>query len=251
MTVAPETMSIDDDCDCNPNDDAFDTNGNGTNCDCEDENGNDFFDPGECDNKVDEVPGVGAACGVTIGECTAGILLCTTSGTLECNGSNPGTETCDGDDEDCDGPSDEDFNVGGLCNNGQQGECFREGLLQCDGMGGVECNAPTIVPGARSRGGTVRPPRSGGIRRHYRSLARPTTSRAANVARRNTTSREKVGDRKRWSRSAMPREPGAIECLGRRWSNGDAHGGDDRRRVPVRCRHRRLLEAAARPAWQT
>lgn len=54
----------------------------------------------------------------------------------------PSTEVCDGLDNDCDSEVDEGFDVGGDCSDGL-GECETPGILQCDGVGGVEC---VLVP---------------------------------------------------------------------------------------------------------
>ncbi|MBT8493692.1 MAG: hypothetical protein KJO07_11580, partial [Deltaproteobacteria bacterium] len=55
-------------------------------------------------------------------------------------------ETCDGEDDDCDGKIDEGFGIGAACDNGAVGSCYATGIVVCASGGGTECNAPTIPP---------------------------------------------------------------------------------------------------------
>ena len=65
----------------------------------------------DCDGSVDDsLTDVGVSCGTNLGNCTAGTAICdstpgsATFGTLLCEGSTaPGVETCNGEDDDCDG----------------------------------------------------------------------------------------------------------------------------------------------------
>ncbi len=73
----------------------------------------------DCDGEIDEradlaAAGVaGVACGEDEGQCEAGIQECRQGGLVCEGGTPPGTETCDGTDEDCDGQTDEE--VVGFC----------------------------------------------------------------------------------------------------------------------------------------
>ena len=57
--------------------------------------------------------------------------------------SQPPSETCNGEDDDCDNLVDEDFPlVGQTCNNGLMGVCLKLGQYVCKSDGsGVECDA--------------------------------------------------------------------------------------------------------------
>ncbi len=80
------------------------------------------------------------------GLCQPGTRTCAT-GAGQCDADVVGTvEVCDGLDNDCDGTPDDGFNLGTTCTIGQ-GVCTSTGVLQCNGLGGVECTAPVIPPG--------------------------------------------------------------------------------------------------------
>jgi hypothetical protein len=69
----------------------------------------------------------------------------------DCDDTNPNvhprmTEVCDGVDNDCDGQTDETFNVGGSCSIGT-GVCATPGELVCSATGDLVCNA-TGTPGS-------------------------------------------------------------------------------------------------------
>ena len=128
-----------------------------------------------CDGQVDETFGVGTACivgtgkcqrvGVTI--CSAGAAICSATpgspGTEICNGvdddcdgtadeglscsCNIQAEKCDGRDNDCDGQTDEGYNVGAACTVGT-GACTRVGILLCNGAGATSCSATAGLPSA-------------------------------------------------------------------------------------------------------
>lgn len=78
----------------------------------------------DCDTRVDEGnPGGGGACGDSTGLCELGTRVCT-AGTLVCSGATgPSLEICNDQDDDCDGSSDEGFNLSadvancGACGN--------------------------------------------------------------------------------------------------------------------------------------
>ena len=92
----------------------------------------------DCDREIDEGdPGSGAACGMDVGECVAGIEHCV-AGSIQCGGATvPATEACNGLDDDCDGMVDESNPDGGaLCGTGV-GTCD-QGRMVCTG-GGLVC----------------------------------------------------------------------------------------------------------------
>ena len=101
----------------------------------------------DCDGVNDNNPiDEGQACPSGLpGVCAAGTTVCN-SPTLDCNPNvTPGTqaEICDAQDNDCDGSTDEGFNVGASCTAGL-GACEATGNIICDGLGGAVCDA---VPG--------------------------------------------------------------------------------------------------------
>ncbi|HEY1088059.1 MAG TPA: MopE-related protein, partial [Archangium sp.] len=88
-----------------------------------------------CNGSTDEGnPGGGGACSTgQMGVCSAGTNTCT-GGMIVCQRNTaPGTESCNGLDDDCDGTVDENNPGGGAaCSTGQQGICSA-GLRQCTG----------------------------------------------------------------------------------------------------------------------
>ncbi|HVU05292.1 MAG TPA: VWA domain-containing protein [Polyangiaceae bacterium] len=65
----------------------------------------------DCDGTVDNnlTSGVGAPCGSNLGICKKGVTACV-AGTIQCSGeTKPGTETCNGLDDDCDGTADDNL----------------------------------------------------------------------------------------------------------------------------------------------
>jgi len=84
-----------------------------------------------------------------VGVCKAGIQRCEGGVWGKCEGQVlPTSEICDGLDNDCNGQTDEGFNVGQSCNVGV-GECTRTGQYVCKADGsGTECNAVAGTPTA-------------------------------------------------------------------------------------------------------
>ncbi len=105
---------------------------------------------GDCDGRVDEAgcpdcrPGEMEACGSAVGLCEQGRRTCGAAGVWgRCEGATgPVDEVCDGEDNDCDGMTDNGVGPGGACSVGVGG-CARDGLLRCV-AGEFECGA---VPG--------------------------------------------------------------------------------------------------------
>ena len=111
-----------------------------------------------CDGFTDEAdPNLGMQCfaaGVVgcneslktcAGECRFGARICqaqSNGATLGCvNPVGPAPDVCDTKDNDCDGQTDEDFDVGTECDNGSAGKCFAKGKRICNGRGtGTTCS---------------------------------------------------------------------------------------------------------------
>ncbi len=101
---------------------------------------------GETDDPLDllEAGTTGVACGMDEGECEAGVIVCA-EGVPACSAPvGPQPEACNGRDDDCDGETDEQYDLGVVCAVGV-GECRRLGSTVCmpDGRG-VWCD---VVPG--------------------------------------------------------------------------------------------------------
>jgi hypothetical protein len=144
-------------CDCNPSKEV---------CDGIDNN---------CDGNADETFNVGKTCTAGAGACARfGFVVCDGFGQTKCTAvaGQPGTEVCNGVDDNCDGTADEglscacskhletcngvdddcngkvddNFGVGNTCLVGV-GSCARLGVLLCNGSGGTKCSAE---PGAKA-----------------------------------------------------------------------------------------------------
>jgi MYXO-CTERM domain-containing protein len=110
-----------------------------------------------CNNQIDEppLPGVGGQClcsglapeNIGKGMCKAGTNVCRGSNGVRCEGCVvPGTEVCNGLDDNCNGQVDEGFDLGAACTNGLQGACLRTGNKVCSPDGSTTiCDAPTVV----------------------------------------------------------------------------------------------------------
>ena len=96
----------------------------------------------DCDGTVDEgcpcEPGTTQPCGLTEGECEAGVQSCVDGEWSDCEGgTGPGDELCNGLDDDCDGAIDNDTGDGGMpCDSGRDGAC---------GPGAFQCAAGSLV----------------------------------------------------------------------------------------------------------
>jgi hypothetical protein len=88
----------------------------------------------DCDGTIDDGnPEGGASCGTDVGECVAGMVMCSGGG-LVCTGSvGPALDVCNMLDDDCDGTADQTFNLVTDPNN-------------C-GMCGRRCSIPNAVAG--------------------------------------------------------------------------------------------------------
>jgi hypothetical protein len=103
----------------------------------------------DCDGKIDEtddgMPGVGVACGSSVGECRPGVSGCV-DGRITCSGKGPTAELCNGLDDDCNGsvddgvaPPGDGCNPTGLASGAIiQGEC-KPGRFACQGAEGWVC----------------------------------------------------------------------------------------------------------------
>jgi hypothetical protein len=100
----------------------------------------------DCDGSVDE--NLERVCGQNQGACSEGTETCSAGVWGSCDAVQPSTETCDGQDNDCDGTVDEDFpDKGASCTEGV-GPCQDSGAYVCNSNGtGVVCDA---TPGSPS-----------------------------------------------------------------------------------------------------
>jgi MYXO-CTERM domain-containing protein len=104
----------------------------------------------DCMNGVDNGnPGGGGMCPTGVpGICATGVRNCT-AGALVCTQTvMPGTEVCNGLDDNCNGTPDEGFGVGGACTSSNPGVCA-PGVNVCLANGTVSC-ASTVMPGSRT-----------------------------------------------------------------------------------------------------
>ncbi len=98
----------------------------------------------DCDGEVDEDIGLDAPCTVGVGACAApGQPVCGVEGEVVCAGragEPAAAEACNGVDDDCDGTTDEGFDLGVACSVGV-GACAAEGVTVCGADDGVVCGA--------------------------------------------------------------------------------------------------------------
>ncbi|MBM4398101.1 MAG: hypothetical protein FJ087_20750, partial [Deltaproteobacteria bacterium] len=104
----------------------------------------------DCDGDIDEAfPDKGTACSAGLGDCyRTGVWVCRADrlGT-ECDAPvvTGSGETCNGEDDDCDGKTDEDWTDKGTACSLGVGECVRPGVFVCRADGaGTECDAPVV-----------------------------------------------------------------------------------------------------------
>jgi hypothetical protein len=101
----------------------------------------------DCDQEVDDgFPTVGDDCSAGTGACARdGHLRCTADGSgVECD-AVPGfaaAESCNAIDDDCDGFTDEGYQLGVMCDGGDTDLCA-EGTFACTAAGGVACSDTT------------------------------------------------------------------------------------------------------------
>lgn len=108
----------------------------------------------DCDGVVDNDPaGVGIVCATGLdGVCATGMTACSAAGMIECSPDvQPGAnmETCNLQDDDCDGTTDEDFPTLGMPCTVGVGACEAMGTFICDPLGGgAICSAMPGMPAA-------------------------------------------------------------------------------------------------------
>lgn len=110
----------------------------------------------DCNDQTDEDFDTGTSCSVGVGACqNTGTKVCKNAIETTCNvfANLPETEICDGLDNDCDGETDEGFDVGTACSSGV-GVCQVDGQNICTADGqGTECNAVPLDPGTETCNG--------------------------------------------------------------------------------------------------
>jgi hypothetical protein len=111
----------------------------------------------DCDAEADEGFILGGACSAGVGACErSGVTVCSPDGGGTVCGATPGEpqpETCDGRDDDCDGVSDDGFDVGAACTVGI-GACARSGAKVCTpDAAGTTCDAIPGPPAAETCNG--------------------------------------------------------------------------------------------------
>ncbi len=102
----------------------------------------------DCNGVTDDGADVGVPCTTGVGACAAAGETTCAAGVIGCNAvaQAGGPETCNEQDDDCDGETDEGLGLGDTCSVGVGG-CARSGALVCDDAGGVVCDATAGTPG--------------------------------------------------------------------------------------------------------
>jgi hypothetical protein len=104
----------------------------------------------DCDGRTDEA-------GLPFGPCNAGLGACAAQGEWRCNEgivecdaapAMPTPEQCNAVDDDCDGATDEGFQVGAPCQAEGLGQCATSGTIVCAGPQATACTAPVVLPTA-------------------------------------------------------------------------------------------------------
>jgi len=127
-------------------------------CDAKDNDCNGFTDESDPLAGSRCYPGATAGCtlpSTCVGECRFGANQCTTvsgSTAIRCVGPvTPVAELCDGKDNDCNGATDNGFDLGAACDNGGRGACLRTGTKICNANGsGTTCNVGPVSGSAES-----------------------------------------------------------------------------------------------------
>jgi len=110
----------------------------------------DYIDD-NCNGSTDEGnPEGGASCGTNVGECHTGVMVCSHyphGVKLECLGAKqPGTEVCNGLDDDCNGKTDELWPDKGVACDGSDFDKCKNGTFTCKADGsGLECVNESIT----------------------------------------------------------------------------------------------------------
>ncbi|MFN3200600.1 MAG: Ig-like domain-containing protein [Bradymonadia bacterium] len=103
----------------------------------------------DCDARVDEGFGLGAACEAGQGECLSfGVVACTPEGESACDATPgvPSEEVCNGLDDDCNGLTDDELpGLDEECVADAAGVCA-QGRTRCEGAQGMVC-VPQLSPG--------------------------------------------------------------------------------------------------------
>jgi hypothetical protein len=93
----------------------------------------------DCDAIIDEGFATGDPCdGPDVDQCTDDYTICDAAGAIVCGNTSgdDNAEVCNLDDDDCDGATDEGFDIGGPC-DGPDGDACLEGTLSCDASGAM------------------------------------------------------------------------------------------------------------------